>query len=535
MGNVARLSEAEFLDRVRRSAIARWTPAPIGLRAAALLKGGAFLLLGLVLYAPPLSRAGALGPLPGPLARPALVMNLASVFFAYFGLFAGAWLSGDQVLGPNERLLAFPISLRDLARFRLWEAVKSALKTALFVVLPVVSLAYLGAGWHAGAVVLVLATGLLLLLGSFLTGMVLMLHVLRPLRRVSPESVFITMFLGSTWLFVAALSLHRWEATAGLDAFVRRALGELGRFALPALLDRIAAAPVSFAAVMLVFCASLVPVVITLLVAVDRALVAAYVTAHRRGGDAATEVRAAAAERPPIIGYGRVVEALRFLPVTPRALLARDVLSVVRRPFLALRLLGLALPLLLLPSLGRQSVRDPAALAIYLFSAFFCLRLFLEAGSEDMESRLSVRQGFSTGWSYLRARLLIVFVATASLLAPVFVAAAVLAGWGNVGIGRGVFVLANVLLASALVVPFSALLAGFRRDDGSGPRRETHPSALLLLWSLGAAGPFCFYRLDLALHGAGVLGAGGALAGALAVGAVAALNLAAATTCLRRA
>lgn len=152
-----------------------------------------------------------------------------------------------------------------------------------------------------------------------------------------------------------------------------------------------------------------------------------------------------------------------------------------------------------------------------------------------MESRLSVRQGFSSGWSYLRARLLIVFVATAILLAPVFVAVAVLAGWRSVGIGRGVFVLANALLASALVVPFSALLAGFRRDDGSGPRREPHPSALLLLWSLGAAGPFFFYRLDLALHGAGVLGAGGALAGALAVGAVAALNLAAATTCLRRA
>lgn len=364
MGNVARLCEAEFLDRVRRSAIARWAPVPIRLRAAVLLKGGAFLLLALVLYAPPLARAGALGPLPGPLSRPTLVMNLASVFFAYFGLFAGAWLSGDQVLGPNERLLAFPISLRDLARFRLWEAVKSALKTALFVVLPVVSLAYLGEGWHAGAVVLTLATGLLLLLGSFLTGMVLMLYVLRSLRHVSPESVFITMFLGSTWLLVAALSLHRWEATAGLDAFIRRALGELGRFAVPALLDRIAAAPVSFAAVALLFCASLVPVVITLLVAVDRALLAAYVTAHRRGGDAPTEMCTAAAERPPILGYGRVVEALRFLPVTPRALLARDVLSIVRRPFLALRLLGLALPLLLLPSLGRQSVRDPAALAI---------------------------------------------------------------------------------------------------------------------------------------------------------------------------
>ena len=193
------------------------------------------------------------------------------------------------------------------------------------------------------------------------------------------------------------------------------------------------------------------------------------------------------------------------------------------------------LPLLLLPSLGRQSVRDPAALAIYLFSAFLGSRLFLESGSADMESGLLVRQSFPSGSSYLRVRLLIVFGATAVLLAPVLVAIGAFAGWGFIGGARSLFVLANVLLASLLLVPFSVLLAGHESGGWSGSDPEAHPFGQLLFWLLGAAGPFFFYRLDLAVHGKGLLGVGGALAGATAIISIVALNLVAAKTRLRRA
>lgn len=535
MGNVVRLFAAEFLDRSRRSPLVRRSPASLGLRAAASFKAGALALLALVLYGPPLARAGSFGPLPGLLARPELVLNLASVFFAWFGLFAGAWLASDQVLGPNEKLLAFPITLRDLARFRLWDATRSALSTALFLVLPVVSLSYVGAGWRAGATLLVLPTGLALLLAFFLAGMTAMLLILRPLRSLRPETVFLTLFLASVWTFVVALNLRRWDAAAGLDAAMRQGLEGLARRSLPALLARLAESTLPFPAVAGLLLASLLPLLAALLLATDRTLTAAYVTAHRRGGAEADGRGAPAVERPPRVGYGRVVRALGFLPVTHRALLTRDVLSILRRPFLLLRLLGLALPLLLLPVLGRQSVKDPAALAIHLFAAFLGLRLFLEAGAADMESGVPLRQSFPSAWRYLAARTLIVTVATSILLAPAFVAVALWAGWGAFALARALLLVGNVLVASLLLVPFSILLAGGRRGGWSGSGPEAHPAAMLLYWLIGAAGPFFFYRLDLALRGAGLLGPAGALAGTAAIAAVFVLNVLAATTCFRRA
>lgn len=116
------LLEADGIDRFRRSFLGRLLPRRRADRATvAAVKLGLTALFVLAFYVLPLymmsrARSG----LGGPFIRLDTVVNLSSVFFVYFGLFVGAYVVIAPVVGENEKMLAYPVTMRDLARFRLF-------------------------------------------------------------------------------------------------------------------------------------------------------------------------------------------------------------------------------------------------------------------------------------------------------------------------------------------------------------------------------------------------------------------------------
>jgi len=500
------LIEASLLGSVRRQWLVRHVPLrhldlrlSIGLH---LLVPAAFFLL---FYLPPmLSINDATGPAVGRFAvAPSLSVNLSCVFFLYFGFFVGSYLVCGHMVIQNEGRLVYPLSLGGLARFRLWEVLKSAVTTAFFFVLPVISIGYLARGWSASAVALVLVSDLLAFLVFFLAGVVAMMTLLRRTGFRNPEGLFIAVFLTSTWLLVLALQLPRWPATEGLALSLRHGLDMFDTYGLAGVTARMAT-PVRLGGLAL----TLLLLVAALLVATEQVVTHSYRTIHRGLGDRLPETAAPVAtpkvRRRPWPDYLALCRMLRPFKPPTRALLARDILFFTRNPLLLIKILSILVPLALLPFVGTLTFREPVVLDLYFFSAFLVVRLFLHSADLDGETAIFMRYAFASGVRYLRTRVVIAYEASLIFALPVWLSLGLVAGVGSAFtlVARTSLLLLNLLVATLLVVSYLIVVSGRQGGRATSTDSSSHQVMLIVLGLVGMSGPLFFYKLDLVLVGA---------------------------------
>lgn len=111
------LLRAEVLRSVRARWLVRSMPRFLGMRSAFALQAGAAIAFAILFYVAPMVLLDA-PTLPSATTRSTLqlAVNVASALFVLFGLFCGAYLVCGHVVLENEGMLAYPITLRELAR-----------------------------------------------------------------------------------------------------------------------------------------------------------------------------------------------------------------------------------------------------------------------------------------------------------------------------------------------------------------------------------------------------------------------------------
>lgn len=495
------LLEAELLDRSRRGFL---LPPHRGrqprVAQAALLSLALPLLILLVAYLLPLLVAPHLVPFSDrPSARvPALTINLACTAVLFLGLFVGAYLVYEQTLAENRLVLAYPITIRELALYRLVHAALAALKAIFYLALPVLLGQLLLRGFPAGRTLLIVVITGLVLIALFLGAVSIMLLLCGVLPGVGPDRLFIGLFLASAWAVVVALQIR-----TGFLAELLASLGQLAALgSLPAVLVRIlGATPISASEVGLVLSLPLLASLL-LLVLLAGALEDAYIRLHRRGLPARSQPHQnglpVSGEPSPRSGYSRLDRVFRSMPAPVRALVIKDILSFWRRPHALLRVAAAIVVMVVGCRVGLSTVNGPELGVLYLLPAFIVFRLFIDSvGIEACNSHL-LRLSFSGAGAYLRTR---AFIAAAVGLSATLVTWLIVTPWlETTGIQsvltRGVLLGLSSVLGAAFVTAFSAFFSAPHSTGFSQYEYSVRPVALAFSWGIGPLVPLLFFLID---------------------------------------
>jgi len=138
-----------------------------------------------------------------------IVINVLWVFHFYFGLFTGAILIYELTILDNISYLSLPILIKDLASFRITESISKVIKFFLYFMLPFYFLFYSYRGLVFFHIIVFIILLLLVYLSSFLFGNVIILLMAKAFKRISPDRLFIAIFISSGCIFVVVFRLMK--------------------------------------------------------------------------------------------------------------------------------------------------------------------------------------------------------------------------------------------------------------------------------------------------------------------------------------
>jgi len=426
-----------------------------------------------------------------------IIINAAVILLFILGLFVGANLIYELNLGENERLLTYPIVMDDLVRYRAIDVLIVAMKFCLYIVFPSMILVFLALGcstiWTIALSILSTIFGLV----AYFVGINVLLIIAKWLSHRGPERIFISIFLVLIMLFAITIRMFKdgffgtEYSTAWLWLDQQLALISYSSF-----LDNMVLLPYGLLQYGLGL--ALGAVLFRLFWKVSLSSIGySYERIHVQADDITAKKKKYTA-RWSITNLNRY---LRFLPLYPRTLLIKDILVLIRRPYLLIKIFVFLAVVVLAVNWRHSLVANPLLFALYFSSSFIVSRLFINIIGQEQGNILVIKQLSPSIFRYLAARVKIAVSISLLLFLPLF---CVLVGI-SVDITllgavlRSPLLLLNIILTSVLVTAYSAAFAEFRVDKLEKHRLGIHPAAMLVYWSFGTLMPLFFYKLDMAL------------------------------------
>jgi hypothetical protein len=425
-----------------------------------------------------------------------LITGSLVIFMLYFGLLVGGMMTYELTIRENEQLLSFPISGQDLVQYRVAEMLLVVINSCVYFFLPVVTFMFLALGWSAAGIGAMAFITVPILISAYYVGINAMLWTTGRWRHVGSDKIVIGVFLSSCALLVVAIRLFKtgyigsgytsmwtWldaqlSYSSILETVVSGTWG-MGQYALG-----------------LVFCGLLLYYLVG---ASERLLFRALRIGVIDCDCSTTQLR----EKPMKLGYERLNQLLRFLPLDLRALLTKDILAIIRGPSLLLEAFGTILACGLVAVWRSTSLADPALFTVYFSTAFIVSRLFVDSVGQERNNIYTIKQLYPSPSHYLWARARISCFISTMIVIPIWTMYVILAADYTLleTIVRLALMGLTLVVLSGLVTSYSAAFAEFSRDHIEKFKFSIHPLAMLLFWGFSSLVSLFFYKMDLAALG----------------------------------
>ena len=422
------------------------------------------------------------------------ILNGIIPLFIFFGLFVGAILVYNINIDENEQLLSLPVVIDDLVRYRLIDVIIANLKSYLLFFFPLFIWLYLAMGWSVGWVLLIAVLSCLLALISYLSGIYLMLLVAKKIPNLSVEKMFINSFIVLGLLFAVFINLFKNGYIVGGETSVWTWMETiLSSSSISVWVNSMVAGPLGLLLYLIVrsVCGILIS---SLWKMSNKALYDIYYKIHVSADKTMKKIKR--------ITYGVSFEKLNtflhFIPSFPRIIIVKDILSLIRKPNLFIKVVIFIGGLILLINMKYSSVENPLLLALYFSSMFVISRLFLGAVGMEQSNILNIKLLVPRAAKYLSARIQIAMFASLVLLIPLWILLVISSADFAIlfYFYRIISMVLNVIIISVFVTYFSAAFAEFEPGKTGDSFTGIYPMAMLLYWGLSFLVPLFFYTLD---------------------------------------
>ncbi len=422
------------------------------------------------------------------------ILNGIAPLFLFFGLFVGAILVFNINIDENEQLLSLPVVIDDLVGYRLIDVVIANLKSYLFFFFPLFICLYLAIGWSVGWVLMIAVLSCLLALIGYLSGIYLMLLIAKKFPNLSVDKLFINSFLVLALLFAAFINLFKnGYIVDGETSVWTWLITLLSSSSISVWVNNMVTRP--FGVLLYLIVLSVCGILIYYLWRMTKqALSVVYYKIH------VTVDKTTIKTKPimPRVSFERLNTSLHFIPSFPRIIIIKDILSLIRKPNLLIKVVIFIGGLILLTNMKYASIDNPLLLVLYFSSMFVISRLFLGSVGMEQSNILNIKLLVPRVAKYLSARIQIAIFTSFILLIPLWIV--LLVSSGNFIIlsdyYRLILLILNVVILSIFVIYFSAAFAEFEPGKTGDSFTGIYPMAMLLYWGLAFLVPLFFYTLD---------------------------------------
>ncbi len=425
------------------------------------------------------------------------IVNGILVLYLFFGSYIGAMLIYNLNLYENEYYLFLPIVLDDLVQLRISEAVIIVLKFFIYFISPLLILVGLSIGWPIYWILLIVTLVWILMIIAFLVGFVLMLAICKKFPNHTPDKIFITCFLTSIFLLYGFIRLFQSGYIVQGSSTVKPWLAHfLSSNSISVWLENMVTQPLGLIQylVALLFVVFLVSYLWKLS---SKSLYAMYYKIHVSVDSITNEKK--------LITYGITFEnlnkLLHFLPSFSRIILIKDILALIRKPNLLIKLLVLIGTLIFIVNLEYSYFAEPLLFALYFSSIIVISRLFINAIGRERGNILNIRQLFPSVSKYLSARISIALLVSLAILIPFWIVIIIFTDnfliFNN--FYRIIFMILNTIFGAIIVIFYSASFAKFKSDNMDTSDSGINPVAMIFFWGMGLMLSLFFYKLDLAI------------------------------------
>jgi len=428
-----------------------------------------------------------------------IVINVLWIFHFYFGLFIGANLIYEFTILDNFSYLTLPILIKDLGCFRITESVSTVIKFFLYFMLPFYFSFYSYRGLAFYRIIVFIILLLLIYLSSFLYGNVIILLMAKAFKRISPDRLFIAIFISSCWIFVVVFRLMK---SLPPDSILHKVLNFLGSiFANFSFVEVVAnTIPTKQMSLLLFFIAIVLITLINylLILLFNKLLLNAYNNVHFKSIDNKITLT----KKKQGLGLKKLYSIFRCIPAELRIIFTKDLVILLRKPYFLLKILFFIIIIGSFSSyFSSKIINAPRLLFMYILPSFIVFRLFIHSIGLERNNILLFKQLYPSVFRFLINRVKINLFISSFIVIPIWIIFVVLDPKllsTNI-ILRILLSLSNLISCTFLLTGYSAAFAIFKEDIAEHRLFGVSPTALMLYLVLGLCIPLFFYLLDVSI------------------------------------
>ena len=425
------------------------------------------------------------------------IINGIMVLYMFFGSFISANLIYSLNLYENEYYLSLPIVMDDLVQFRISDCVIMVSKFFLYFISPLLIFVLLSMSWPVYWILMIFALVGLLAIIAFLIGVVIMLAICKLFPNHTPDKIFITCFLTTMFLLFCFIRLFQSGYIVQGFSSIQTWTGHLlAGNSISVWLQNMVTQPLG----LIQYVLALLFVTMLVFYLWKLSFKSLYVMYYKIHVSADAVIK-----RKSSIRYGITFEnlnkLLHFLPSFTRIIIIKDILALIRKPNLLIKILILIVTLIFFANLEYTYVSEPILFILYFSSIIVMSRLFIEAIGRERGNILNIKLLSPSISRYLSARVVIALSASSIILIPFWIVTIGMAD--NIMIlnnfYRIIILILNMIFCAFLVTFYSASFAKFKSDNIENSDIGLNPVAMISFWGVGLLYSLFFYKLDLAI------------------------------------
>lgn len=431
--------------------------------------------------------------------------DAALAFVFYLGMFIGANLLYELCIKDNFLILTLPFTIEDLVYFRLAEVSVIILKLIYYLILPLFLFISILADFGIGSAIAILMTNLLTSILFYVLGIAFMLLLNKLFPRFKPDSLFINIALVTLAVLVLAIKFLK-NNMLGFDDFISLLNKDIYNiYYSPAHAVSMSLRNNALFNIVLIIVFN-VSAIFFLSKQALKILEKNYKRIHLYSGIVLTKTF-----DKQVLTFGIFNKLLKSLPVRARAILIKDLITLIRKPYLMLKILLIVLTVVFFSFQRLENIPDfnPRVFSFYFLLFFIIGKLFVNAIGFEKNNIYFLKQTFTSANSFLITRFIINLVCSFVILLPLTLYYIFTEG-SNYNLSELIvyscIVIVCILSSTLLVTGFSSYFALFDNKYSYAAELGISPFGMVILWISGIIHSAFFYAVhNLMLHSKAIL------------------------------
>lgn len=426
-----------------------------------------------------------------------VVLSVLWIFHIYFGLFIGANLIYELTIVDNLSYLSLPILIKDLVCFRITESISKLIEFFFYFMFPIFLLLYLYQGLAFYHMIVYTILLLMIYLSSYLCGNIVILLLAKKFRKVSPDKLFIFIFISSAWIFVIVFRLIKTLQPGTILSNVLNILDSFfAKFSLTQVIENTLSTK-QMSLLFSIFAIFFMVLINYLLMQLFyRLLLYAYNDIHFKSIDDKITCR----KKNQTLELKKLYSIFKYIPNDLRIILVKDLVILLRKPYFLLKVLFFIIIIGGFSSyFSSKIIHTPRLLFMYILPCFIVFRLFIHSIGLERSNILLIKQVYPSTIRFLMNRVKINLIISSLIVFPIWILFVIIYPKiisTNI-ILRTLLLLSNLISCTFLLTGYSAAFAIFKEENSEHRIFGVPPMAILLYFLFGLCVPLFFYLVDI--------------------------------------